>query len=124
MSDLDIAATMDALAAACVTAGIVKNGYGWPPGAVTVPCVLVGYPETEYDATLGNALMLATFPVYMLAGPKDLKRSRDILSAAVLPMKAALDTVTGTRVRKPTFSPITIGEVDYAACRYDVEVYA
>lgn len=127
MSSLDIAATMDDLAEACVTAGIVKNGYGWPVGSVTVPCVLVGFPtDPEYDVTFGNALMRTTFPVFLLAGPKDAKSSRDFLSAAILPMKAALDGSAGdtARAQIASFAPVSISDVEYAAARFDVEVYA
>ena len=129
-SGFDLADTMDAIAAACVTAGIVENGYGWPAESVTVPCVMVGYPTaTEYDVTFGNGAMKATFPVFLVAGASISRNSRDVLSATVLPMKAALDgSLTGTvhtlRVTDVTFDRVTINDIVYAAARYQVEVYA
>jgi hypothetical protein len=130
MSTFDLSDTMDAIAAACVTAGIVKNAYGWPAESVTVPCVIVGYPtSTDYDASFGNAIMKVALPVFLVTGRPADKSSRDVLSTSVSAMKAALDgslsgTVHSLRVTGVGFDRVLINDILYAAARFECEVYA
>jgi hypothetical protein len=121
---MTMAATMDALALAPKTAGIVDNAYGWPVESPMVPCVMVGYPTLSFDATYGRGADKYVYPVFYIGGAPADKATRDRISAVVLPLKAALDGVGVVRGTDASFDRVTINDIVYAAIRVDCEVYA
>lgn len=135
MSAIDLAATMDAIAARLTAAGVVTRAYGWPAGSVQPPCAIVGYPEDgniEYDVTFQRGSDKALIPVWIVAGAVHDRSSRDVLSAYIgagaRSVKAALDGDLGgaaqtARVTDCQIEKLPIGAVEYVTARFDVEVY-
>jgi hypothetical protein len=130
---LDLAGTMDALAAKAVAGGVSKKVYAWPEDGVTPPCVVVGYPEPiDFDVTMGRGSDRAVFPIYFLCGKVMGKASRAVASAAVTGAagtKNALDgpltvgaNTASVRVTNARIGPAIVGAVEYLAVIFDTEV--
>jgi hypothetical protein len=134
MSALALAATMDALAAKFVSAGVVANAYAYPAETIQPVCAIVGYPEIDFDLTMGRGGDTARFPVYVVVGRVREKAARDPLSALITGAagtKNALDgtlTYSGTtygdaRVTDCRIETLTVAGVEYLCATFDVEVY-
>jgi hypothetical protein len=55
LGGFDLAATMDAIAAAMVSAGAATRAYGYPSAIVQRGQAVVGYPESlDFDQTFGS----------------------------------------------------------------------
>ena len=139
MGQLAMAATMDAIAARLKALGI-RRVYGWPILSVTPPAALVGYPEEiTYDNTKGRGSDRLTFPVFVVVGQVADKAARDTLSGYIDPesslsVKTALEavdegddgsldgTVSKARVSAARPQYVVIGEVQYLAASFDVDI--
>ena len=127
MGKLNLAATMDALADAIIPA--IKNVYPWPVDNVVVPCAVIGYPEEiEFDQTFGRGSDRAVFPVYFVVGRVIDRVARDYLSAVISgqdEIKELIDTTIETATTTDCkVQPLTIGNVEYIAAVFRVEVYS
>lgn len=136
MAQLDLAATMDALAAKLVAGSVaVKRVSAWPDEALSPPCVVIDYPEEiEYDLTFGRGSDEAVFPIWFLVGKVTGKASRDALSAVVsganaASIKAVLDgpltvgsNTADVRVLSCKPAAFVLGSTTYLGGRFDTEV--
>lgn len=132
---IDLNATMDALGVRLATITGLRV-FDYPPDSISPPAAVVAYPELEYDQTYQAGADRATFPVHVLTGKDSDRASRDKLGAYVArsggsSIKTTLEAdptlagaVDSLRVRRATFSTMTVGSVDYLAATFDVEVYA
>lgn len=124
---------MDGLADLLTTEAISDNVYAFPSAAVSVPCVVVGYPtDIEFDLTYQGAASTQThntylIPVWFMVAETGTVAARDALSNVIsdaASVKHALDglhTFGTTRVVDATPEQITIGAVTYVAVRFDTE---
>jgi hypothetical protein len=132
MAALDVAAIMEAIADALVTAGVVDRAYGWPNAIVQKRQAVVGYPtRVDFDMTFARGLESVTVPVWVVCGyPGDQSTRTEVsrLIASATDVKDALDgtlssSVSSVRVtdcQVETY-PVT-PESDHMAVRFDVEV--
>ena len=127
-----LAATMDAIAAQLLSAGVTARAYAWPRAEVSPPCAIVGYPaEIPFDLTFGGGQEFE-IPVYLLVGPVADRETRDALSAALGSagaVKAALDgslsgTVSDARVSRARVETVPVGLVDFLSVAFTLEVLA
>lgn len=133
MAQINMGATMQAIADRAVAAGIVTRAYGWPNEQASPPCLVVGYPDgdIEYDSTFRRGSDKATFPAWIVVGKAVERTTRDVLSAYIAGatgIKDALDgnlggVVQTARVTDCQIEPVVIAGVEYLAARFDVEVY-
>lgn len=67
---VDIADTMDALAAAMLTVTGISRAYAYPTEGILPICAVVGYPEGDIDlsVTAGRGADRAAFPVWVVCG--------------------------------------------------------
>lgn len=104
-----------------------------PPGSVTPPAAVVGYPTRyEFDETYGRGMDTMTIPVVVVVGRPTDRPTRDALSRYVsgsgpYSVKAALESGSHlachmTRVTAVDFDAYTIGGTDYLAAIFDVDV--
>jgi hypothetical protein len=132
MSAIDMAGTMDALAAKVPTTAAYRV-FAWPVEDVTPPCVVVGYPTSiDFDLTMDRGSDMAVFPVWYVVGKVAGKQARDALSAIITGaagIKNALDgpltvgsSTADVRVTDCTPETITVAAVPYLAARFDCEV--
>jgi hypothetical protein len=127
MTKLDLAGTMDAIAAALVSGGTVTKAYGWPHPTVQKGQAAVGYPEDgTLGATFGRGLDTATFPVWVIAGLPGEKSTRDYVSDLIdasddvkTVIEAAMPSVAISPFRIETYE--TTGGA-FIAVRFDCEV--
>ena len=131
MSAFDLAASMDGLAALCVTAAIAPNVYAYPREDVTVPAVIVGYPTAiDFDTVFARGGDRAEIPVWHVVAKTGTKDARDALSAALADassVKSALDgsqSFGAVRVTDAEISEVTIAGVVYLSVKYTVEIFS
>lgn len=131
MSKLDMAATMDAIAAALVSGGCTAKAYAYPASTVQKRQAAVGYPESvEFDMTFGRGLEAATFPVWLICGYPTEETTRDEVSRLVgsaTDVKTALDgnlggVVSSLRVTDCRIETYETTGGAYVAVRFDCEV--
>lgn len=134
MAAIDLAGTMDALAAKLVAGSVAaKRVHAWPEENVTPPCVVIAYPDDiEYDQTFGRGSDKTSFPIYFLVGKVTGKASRAALSALVTGSGAIKNVLDGpltvgantASVRVTHCRPDTVkfGTIEYLAARFDTEV--
>jgi hypothetical protein len=132
---LDLNATMDALGVRLATIAGLRV-FDFPPDALTVPAAVVAFPELDFDQTYQAGADRATFPVHILTGKVSERASRDEIGkfaarAGASSVKTTLEAdptlagaVDSLRVRRATFSTMTVGGAEYLAATFDVEVYA
>ena len=134
----DLSTTMDGIAAYAVSQGVTTRAYGWPNAQATPPCMYVDYPtKLDFDYTfhtLGTVGVVgAVFPLWFLVGDVLDKDSRDVLSAIIsgaTGIKNLLDGAQGgtylqtARVMDCRIGTKLIGQVDYLAAIFDMEVIA
>lgn len=94
---LDLAATMDALAAAVVDGGVTARAYPWPVESAEPPCAIVAYPEApiDFDRTFARGSDTATFPIYVLVGKAHDRSARDRLSVVITGATGVKDALDG-----------------------------
>lgn len=96
MAGIDLAATMDALAAATATITGLRS-FGWPNAAAVPPYAIVRYPnEINYDLTFHRGADTAPFEVVLILGAAAERSVRDELSkfvssAGAYEIKAAIE---------------------------------
>ena len=136
MGALQLAATMDAIAAALVTGGIVSSGhaYAWPVEALVPGDAIVGYPEDDgidVDMTFGRGADQAVIPVWVICGLPQDKATRDRVSVLVgsgSSVKGALDgTLSGLVSSCVATNPRITTDINAAglalvAVRFDCEI--
>ena len=127
MSKLDLATTMDAIAAALVSGGTVTKAYGWPNHTVQKGQAVVGYPEDGVlGATFQRGLDTATFPVWIVCGYETEQSTRDYVSTLIAAsddvktvIEAAMSSVAVSDFRIEPYE--TTGGA-YTAVRFDCQV--
>jgi hypothetical protein len=111
-------------------AGLITmpNVYAWPAESVSVPCAIIGYPETyEFDLTYGRTDR-CVIPVWLVVGKTASPTSRNSLSDAlsgVLSLKEALDgpqTFGDVRCTDAEVRELSIAGVNYIALKISAEV--
>ncbi len=138
MAELDLTATMDAIAstldAATITVNpgsILMRTYAWPVGAVNPPCIVVGYPKKIiFDLTFKRGSDETTFPVWFVVGKADDKASRDTLSSVLTGVGHIKDVLDGNlggavqtaRCVDVDIESVKIGDIEYLAALFTLEV--
>lgn len=124
-----MAAAMDGMATSM--AGLAGNVYAWPVDAISVPCIVVGYPtRIDFDTAYARGGDQLVFPLWFVVGKTSGKDARDALSDVIddaSSVKSALDgthTWGDCRVTDCQVDELTIGAVTYLAAKFDCEVYA
>lgn len=118
---MDIAATMDAIAAATG----MTNAFAYPVDDAVAPCAIVGYPRGDLllHRTFGVANANATFPVWIVFGAVMHKETRDSISTVMASVVAGIDAANLViTVRTATFEAVMLGGVVNMAVRLGVEV--
>lgn len=129
MGKVDLATTMDAIAAALVTGGTVTKAYGWPHPTVQKQQAVVGYPT---EGTLGFTFQRGgdrvTLPVWVICGLPGEESTRDYLSTLLgasddvkTVIEAALSSV---EVNEPRIEVYEATGGEYMAVRFDCDVLA
>lgn len=124
---LNLAEIMEAIADR-VAAGAMDRAYGWPLGTFTIPCFVVGYPDTiDLDVTPTRDRM--EIPCWAIFGDQHAKSTRDICSSFLAGLKAALDGAepgVWASARAKTISLETLtqddGDAQYLAARFTVDI--
>lgn len=128
MSEFDLSATMDGIAAAVAASGLVPNSYAYPVESVSVPCVLVDYPSTiEIGITFQRGGDHVVIPVFYLVGLTGTKDARDALSAA---MHGATDLVAVIESATPgnydttaaEIAQVKIGDATYLGLKFTLDI--
>lgn len=107
--------------------------FDWPPGSVSPPAVIVGYPtDYQFDATYGRGTDTMTLPVIVVVGRATDRSTRDTIAAYVAgigdrSIKTWLEASTHIafdeiRVTQVEFDAYSIGGVDYLAAVFDVDL--
>jgi hypothetical protein len=125
----NLTAVMDGLATLATAATIAPQVYAYPVEAVTVPCVVVGYPtDITFDVVFGRGGDEMTLPVWVLVGKTGTKDARDRLSTLLgdaSSIKSALDGAQSwgdVRVTDAKITEVTVAGVVYLAAEFTVEV--
>jgi hypothetical protein len=128
MSAADLSAIMDGLAARGIAYGI-PNAYGYPVESVTVPCLLVDFPDTiELSETFQRGGDHVVLSVWHLVGQSFTKDSRDALSLAIQGGADLVDAIEGAYswgdvdVVKAEVSTVTIASSTYLGIKLTVDV--
>ena len=104
-----------------------------PPGKVTPPAAIVSFPESyDFDATYGRGMDTMVLPIVMVEGKPTDRSGRDRLAEYVngsgaRSFKAVLESGTYTafdsiRVAGAEFDVVRIGNIDYMAALFTVEI--
>lgn len=118
---MDVAATMDALAAATG----MTNTFAYPVDDAVPPCAIVGYPIDEMDIhkTFGVANASGVFPVWIVFGDVMEKETRDLISSTMTTVIAGIDAASlVVSVRNAKFERVFLGGIPKMAVRLDCEV--
>lgn len=133
MAEINVGATMQAIADVAKASGLIKRTYGWPIDNAEPPCLVVDYPsEIDFDQTFGRGSDKAVFPFYILCGLASDRAVRDVVSkyiAGATGLKDALDGTLGgvvqtARVTDCQIQKVTLAGVDYLAAKFQIEVYS
>jgi hypothetical protein len=132
MGALDLAGTMDALAAAVEGTTAVTKCHAWPVEGAKVGEGVVGYPteSIEYDGTFQRGQDRATFPVWILCGLPSDQRTRTTLSALITgadSIKTAIEAYStsaydSVRVTDGAIDRFLGGSGEQVALRFDCDV--
>lgn len=123
---------MDAIANTARSADIMADVHAYPAESVTVPCLVVGYPEDiEFDVTFKRGSDKAVFPLYALVGKVTELDARNRLSDVITGaagVKDALDgnlggAVATARVTDCKPEAVTVGGVEYLSATFSIEVF-
>jgi hypothetical protein len=130
---LNLKNTMDAIASTLTAAG-QKRVYAYPADSIQTPAIVVAYPSEpiEFDQYMGRGSDRAVFDVYAVVGKANTLGARnalsDFISGSAAGIKEALDgdlggAVQTARVQTLTIEAVKVGEVEYLAAKFAVEVY-
>jgi hypothetical protein len=127
----NLAAIMDAIAAAITDADITERAYAYPAESLSPPCVVVGYPDTiEFDLTYQRGADRAEIPVYFVLGRVTERTARDRLAEVIAGATGIKETLDGDlgglcdslRVTDMRVLNLKVGDLSYLAARFDAEV--
>lgn len=129
---MNLASVMDQIATRLTTITGLRV-FAWPPGTVTPPAAVVGYPSGyTYDETYGRGMDRLNIPVVIVVGRATERTARDALGAFVdgsgaSSVKAVLEAGTYTafhtvRVQSVEFDIYQLGAVDYLAAIFDLDI--
>lgn len=134
MAEMNLSATMDAIAQRLLAAEVVAKAYGWPHASATIGSAVVDYPDggIDYDVTYGRGSDKATFPVLVICGLPNDRTSRDVASTFVNGARSVKDAlepdldgaVQTCRVTDAAVVVWTLAGVELLAVRFDLEVYS
>lgn len=107
--------------------------YGWPPGSVTPPAAIVGYPEEiVFDAAFRRGMDTMSLPVLCVIGRPTDRNTPTLIGqyakgAGLRSVKSTLETgayatVHTLRVARCTFDAVSIGGTEYMAALFDIEI--
>jgi hypothetical protein len=127
-----VADVMDELATALRTIAGLRV-FAWPPGGVTPPAAIVGYPDSGvFDEVYRRGADSLQIPIAVIVGRPTDRCTRDALSgyasgSGTSAIKQVVDTATYTtcdevRVASWETDTITIGSIDYLAAVFDVAI--
>ena len=132
MGALNVAATMDALATAFASVGVITNAYGYPVEALNPGEACVGYPDPiTFDMTFQRGADEATFPVWVMCGLVADAATRTFVSTIIGSASDVKDAVDGSlsgvvqtcRVTDAAIERVfPAGGNQSIAVRFDVEV--
>ena len=136
----DLSATMDAIAARCVSQGVCANAIGYPIPTLQPPMIVVGYPtKLDYDLTFHSGATTGkvklAIPLWYVVGKVIDKAARDALSTVIstaVSIKAKLDgdsvayggILDYVNVDSCSVETLMVGDVDYLAAKFELEVVA
>lgn len=138
MAGIDLAATMDAIAANLEQITGLRV-LAWPAESCAPPAGIVGYPEEiHYDETFNRGADRATFPIWIVLGENSTLAARDALSsfvssAGAKEIKAQLDgrlpvngtpTVQSCRVTSAKPDWIQMNNSRHLAALFELDVVA
>lgn len=107
--------------------------YRWPPESISVPAVIVGYPDSiTFDETYGRGMDRMALPVVLVVGKPSNRGARDKLGpycdgSGDQSIKAVLESGTYTsfdsiRVVSVEFDQIIVGTSNYVAAMFEVDI--
>lgn len=117
---------MRALANAIDVAGFVANVYDFPVESVTVPAVVVGWPESiDFVQSFSPERDTWEVPVWFMAGKSNTEDARNAVSDALNTMRQLLNDVTDydVHVTGASIAEVSVSGVAYLAAKFDCEVY-
>ena len=129
-----LAPTMDGLAALITTGPpAMDNVYPWPTEEISVPCAVVGFPESiVFDAVYGDGANEFHIPIWHVIAKTGDQQARDRLSVAltgVSSIKKMLDGIRTfggqsctVRVTDAAIAEIAVGGIAYVAIKLSTEV--
>jgi hypothetical protein len=122
-----LADIMDGLAS--LADPISRNNYPFPPLSVTVPCVVVGYPDSiDYDETFQRGADKFVLPVWFLVGQAGTLEVRnavfDVLTdvASIKGLYDGNHSFGATRVTDAVIDEVEVGSLTYLGAKFSVEV--
>lgn len=127
----DLGAVMDAIANAITDADITKRAYGYPADSISVPCAVVGFPDSiEFDVTFQRGADQTVIPVYFIVGKVTEKSARDHLASIITGATGIKDTLDGNlggvvdtlRVTDMKILNVQVSGIDYLAAQFNAEV--
>jgi len=129
---MNLAAVMDEIATTLSSVPGLRV-WGYPPGSVTPPAAVVGYPvEHQYDVTYGRGMDAMTIPVVVVVPNPTERPARDAVSAytagtGVSSVKAVLESASYTalhsiRVASVAYDTYSIGGAEYLGAIFEVEI--
>lgn len=119
---MSLTTTMDALAAALNAQG--RYTYAYPARKINTPAVVVGYPTIEFDTTFRDGSETNVYPIWWVLSLITADVDRTAISAAIAEGKSDIDAIASPECRTMTAEVVTmtVGDLDYIAVRFDVEV--
>lgn len=129
---MNLATVMDQLASQVATISGLRV-YAYPPGSLTPPAAVVGYPDTyEFDKTYGRGMDRLTLPLVLVVGKATERTTKDRLAAycngsGASSIKAVVESgaysafhrVTVTDI---TFDAVSIGGTEYMAALFNIDI--
>lgn len=135
MGQLDLSTTMQAIASALTTAGVVDRAYAFPSPIVQFRQAAVGYPRgsNDFDHAFGRGMERATIPVWVICGYAGEERARDYISGLLSGAADVKDALDGTLSGAVDSLRVTSWEVEtypfgdnpqalFIAVRFDCDV--
>ena len=109
---------------------MASNVYAFPPPAVTLPAVVVGYPELlDLQTTFGRGSDELMFPVWFIVADQGVNAdARDALSAVLASGTTIANVLSSTsswgtsNCGMAHIEPVTIAGSPYLAVKFDVDV--
>lgn len=126
---MNLSAVMEAIANTLIE-DVHTRTYSWPIENPTVPCMVVAYPEIDFDFTFDRGSDRAEFPVYYVAGKVSDRNTRDELSNIITGANGVKEALSGTLggvvqsadVTRCAITEITFNGTAYAAAEFTVDI--